>query len=923
MAPSGLVISKLGVQATAADDHVKGLLCLKISLPRETEGRPGARWALFSSNPPQLTSTPSIHPLPLPLPASRLPSCKLASRLLSLPLPTSYPPSPQTPLGEKPYIDISSTTGKIAVVMDPSHSVRRNSRGTHLGTGGGGGGGSSSTAKAGRRDWLVCLEFEVGLENGIEEGISKVLLPLPKCLDNVIRFQIASPGNSTGEVSILTEPKMLPLPSSAFSRPSPQPRSAASPSHAQNAKGKNRAILGEEGWEDGEDLGPEDLQSDEESSWLEGRFQSTDVLRLEWSYSPSSGSADIPSLQISPLWGKQHSSISLVYRAQLGNGDNPVQLEVDVHDDWAWSELMIQGEGLRSWQCVDGGWDTLYDRDPDETLDGADYEDSFATIRARRAGSNFKPSSPSPDPSHQPLTGTGSGSAASSSASLMRQTLPAPIDMKMEDYSFELSASMEHQKPTTPATLRKSPLAVDPMLVSSTRSSSRGFEVKTGRVFDLYFDDQLAERTIVLQGMLNPNSRSLLVSTDLPVKIPFVIVNGHRDVQCQLQCPNARYGSGTQPTSDVELVEIRQGGVFGWADDNGQPLPQRAATIKGDVRIKLRRSIWGVVTANITFPFPIREDEVGFCVPYQPGGEVKLSRATIDGVPTSRAVYDDGNKIDIRLGRYENREGGAASVDLEILPSSAGVVTLPVFEGNEADISVALVGEEWASQLDKGLETTLQASRKSPHAFTYPRSASEAPSITLPTVSSPSTSSPSKARSRTLFSFSTLLNLFLIWLVISMGQQIQRLRNEVAFVVDETRDLRMYGLIQTPTEPPTAAANDKAESCIGVDSSSVTAQPDVGHPSSTPLSTHGEPQIEHDSALLSAAPSRKSTGAGREDPKRPDEVVPREEKKANFPLGRVVWGVERGWERWISHPTLRTLSKSVAWVWETVVWLIA
>ncbi|OCF38740.1 hypothetical protein I317_07469 [Kwoniella heveanensis CBS 569] len=920
MAPSGLVISKLGVQATAADDQVKGLLCLKISLPREIEGRPGARWALFSSNPPPLTCTPSIFPLPLPLPASRLPPCKLASKLLSLPLPTSYPPSPQTPLGEKPYIDVSSTTGKIAVVMDPSPSVRR--RGSSIGTSGSGG-GSSSTTRSGRRDWLVCMEFQVDLESGVEEAISKVLLPLPKCLDNVIRFQIISPSNSTGEVSILTDPKMLPLPSSAFSRPLPQKETpSASPAH--NAKGKDRAIIGEEGWEDGEDLGPEDLHSDEESEpdpreddsdecggcWLEGRFQSTDMLRLEWSYNPPSGSEEIPSLQISPIWDKRQPSISLVYTAVIGNMGNPAQLEVDVPDDWAWSDVTIQGQSLTSWVCVDGGWKAWDNRDPDETLDGAEYDDSFATIRARRAGNVARRNSQLSNPSPFPPPATGSSSAASSSASLMRQTFPAPVDMKMEDYSFELSASMAQQKPTTPATLRRSPSATNPMLASSTRSHSRGIELKIGRVFDLYFDEDSVERTVVFQGTLVPNSGSILVSPSLPMKIPFVILNGQRDTQGQLQCPSAHYGTATQPTSDVELVNISQGGSFCWTDDQGQPLPLNRGLITGDVRLKLRRSVWGTVAANIAFSFPRQEDELGFSIPYQPGGEVKLSRATIDGISIAKAVYDTGSELNIRLGRRENRNGGAVAVELEILPAPAGVVTLPVFEGKDGDVQVAFVGEEWTSLFEAGFNTNLQPSPASLYAFTYPRSSTEAPAFTLPnhSATSPALSTrPNKSRSRTLFSFSTLLNLFLIWLIISMGQQIQRLRSEVAFVVDETRDLRMYGLGHTHTTgspAPSTSGADIAEVSREIVQSASAAQPITADASSsTSTTTVVEPRIDQDSTLPVTAPTERPLAGNYNLDRRNDEVVLQEEKKANFPLGRVVWGVERGWEKWISHPT--------------------
>ena len=120
---------------------------------------------------------------------------------------------------------------------------------------------------------------------------SQVLLPLAKCLDNVIRFQILSPRDSsstaTGEVSILTEPKMLPLPSTAFLQQHDQGCS----SHSTRRRKSQAGFVGaEEGWEDGEDLGPDDRESEQSEneihqsdstdsrdeggeSWLEGRFQ--------------------------------------------------------------------------------------------------------------------------------------------------------------------------------------------------------------------------------------------------------------------------------------------------------------------------------------------------------------------------------------------------------------------------------------------------------------------------------------------------------------------------------------------------------------------------------------------------------------------------------------------------------------------------
>lgn len=87
-----------------------------------------------------------------------------------------------------------------------------------------------------------------------------MLLSLPKCLHSVIRFQITPPtsGPSTaGEVSILTEPKMLALPISTFTSP-PLPFT-------------REEVNSEDGWEDGEDRS--EVSEDDEGSWLEGRFQ--------------------------------------------------------------------------------------------------------------------------------------------------------------------------------------------------------------------------------------------------------------------------------------------------------------------------------------------------------------------------------------------------------------------------------------------------------------------------------------------------------------------------------------------------------------------------------------------------------------------------------------------------------------------------
>ena len=106
-----------------------------------------------------------------------------------------------------------------------------------------------------------------------------------------------------------------------------------------------------------------------------------------------------------------------------------------------------------------------------------------------------------------------------------------------------------------------------------------------------------------------------------------------------------------------------------------------------------------------------------------------------------------------------------------------------------------------------------------------------------------------------------------------MAQQVQRLRNEVAFVVSETRDLRMYGMaesgsdIGTGTGPGMGALRKTEEGPFGMFGSG------AGH-------DHGDGE------------DRNSEGRGRTD------VAIKE----NMALGRVVLGGSI-WDTWKTHPT--------------------
>ena len=141
----------------------------QVSIPREGEGRQVSRYSLFTgklpsprpscskltegNNPPRLLSPPEVHPLPYT--STPTPGVRIASRLLGL--GPSYPPS-QAVSGFKPIIDVSSTTGQVFLVLDP----RRSSPSKRDSPGGG------------RRDWLIVLEFELGVERCIERGSQQV-----------------------------------------------------------------------------------------------------------------------------------------------------------------------------------------------------------------------------------------------------------------------------------------------------------------------------------------------------------------------------------------------------------------------------------------------------------------------------------------------------------------------------------------------------------------------------------------------------------------------------------------------------------------------------------------------------------------------------------------------------------------------------
>ncbi|OXB35752.1 hypothetical protein LQV05_005795 [Cryptococcus neoformans] len=913
MGPSGLVISKLGIQATASDTHARGLICLKVSLPKESPGRPGARWMLFNSTPPALVSQPTIHPLPLPLPSSQSPYLRIASTLLSLPHSTSYPPTPSQPsiLGGKPYIDVSSTTGKVFVVVDSLGDSRR--RGSFKGKA-----DSNGSTERDRKDWLVAMEFQQVLESSVEDGIYKVLLPLPRCLDNVIRLQILSPSISTSsmnQVSVLTEPKMLPLPASAFDTdPSPYGRDLIN--------GNGKGVMREEGWEDGEDLEDEDYENaDQESSWLEGRFQSTDILRLEWSFTSTMIDPSIPSLSISPKWDKYRPSMELNYTAVAPGSDTVVSLEVDVPEGWGWAELIFESEGLAYWRGVEGNFEDEKREDPDRTAEYRD-DDSFATVRpeqsghARRRSRSRQPilsSNVAAGPSTTTYLPPASGSG--SSISLMRQTLPTAGDA-MDEFSFEMSSeqSPAPKRPNTPLGSRVSLLPTSKPSAPSKRgklsvSLPEAKFVKQGKFFDLYFNEQ-GDRAFSLRGVLVPISNLALVSQYLPCPIPLVSLLHNGPTQCNIQCNNALYLDQTLPTSEPHLISIPSSNAFFWSNDSLSNIKRdkESGKMKGDVRIRLRRDIWGVVSMSVLFAFPRRGDEVGFTLyPSNSNGNdhdkdtkgrtVRVTRASMDGQPIPRCLHrwQDG-KTEVRIGKKEGRDSGLVEIILEIVGQE---FSLPTFEDAEGMGLVELCGESWEA-VKPIMQTTLTPSPND--TYSYPLSTLCSISFQPSIVPQISTSS----RARTLFSFSTFFNLFMLWLLLSMGSQIQRLRNEVSYVAGEARDLRMYGY-----NPSSSGAGEYREGECLEGTLRDGGEKGVKEESAVTLGLTHQIPLDDPSSLSSSDKLLSTASPQSLHPTMPNALTPRQQ--------RHLWA---GWDKLVMHPTVKSLTKGVAWLWHAVVWLV-
>lgn len=198
------------------------------------------------------------------------------------------------------------------------------------------------------------------------------------------------------------------------------------------------------------------------------------------------------------------------------------------------------------------------------------------------------------------------------------------------------------------------------------------------------------------------------------------------------------------------------------------------------------------------------------------------------------------------------------------------------------------------------MQTTLTPSPND--TYSYPLSTLCSISFQPSIVPQISTSS----RARTLFSFSTFFNLFMLWLLLSMGSQIQRLRNEVSYVAGEARDLRMYGY-----NPSSSGAGGNREGECLEGTLRDGGEKGVKEESAVTLGLTHQIPLDDPSSLSSSDKLPSTVSPQSLHPTMPNALTPRQQ--------RHLWA---GWDRLVMHPTVKSLTKGVAWLWHAVVWLV-
>lgn len=564
--------------------------------------------------------------------------------------------------------------------------------------------------------------------------------------------------------------------------------------------------------------------------WVEDAADtSTDSMTLEWSFMPSPGSD--PTLRVAPQWSESLPSISVAFEAAITARPGPFGLEAILPPGWGWSSLQIRADGLFSWRSADG-----------QSL-GALVS---ATASARD-----------------------DGLPSDAYSSTQPPIALAPLDAG-DDFSFEQSSFLDGPRASQTPTRRS---------LSGDRGAGAVLRVvprspTPAALFECEFEpsegNEDEDRVILLEGTLQPMPLTL-VSPDTPVQIPFFRFNdASLPLYAKVSCPGAAFveregdedddAPGNSHTCDTTTDSV---GTFVWTDLLGQPLPPReAAPVTGDVRVIAQRSVWGVQTISCKIPWPTRSEEVAL---FFPAGPARVTRAHARGQPLAHSAIEQEGGTEIRL------RGGSGQVDAVFEVVTDQGVAIPSFPNATGNVEVELVGTGWDSKCTADTltpelllgkpETTLTQSEN--RVFTGPAASPAVIRFSEPTAA-PLTQTRRPSFARRLVSWNTLFHLVLLWVIVSLAQQVQRLRSEVAFVADEARDLRLYGFERA-----------------------------------SPLHD-SEPDAWDQSASASSSPS-----AGKvQDPDFEEFVSTTTEVEvaaANYDIGRVVFG-RPGWQ-WLQHPT--------------------
>ena len=501
---------------------------------------------------------------------------------------------------------------------------------------------------------------------------------------------------------------------------------------------------------------------------------STDTLHLSWAYASST-----PRLTITPTWHPKQPTISISYETLI-DVEDALSVGIDLPSGWGWRDLDISADGLTSWHSTDVPfWSSAsYTHDYEEDSFDHEHEDSFATVRAK----SKTQTRPTIRPMQMP--------------SLMQQTLPSS-EMSLDDFSFEeprddhLRSSNTSLRPMTPSTPghRRSP---SPAPVASN-------EPLPGSAFNLQFAPLGAtdspERRILIQGSAVPLHLTL-VPASLPCVVPLVHLSyPSASNQCQLTINSG--GHDGDPASRTLDVTALPRATFQWRDSSDAVLPPPPPlSLQGTVSARIRRAEWGDLECSIQVPVAARSGEFGFSLPgLDDNSEIKVTRAVFAGRAIPRCALKAGNIWEVRMARGDAGTGTTADVVLHI-NRPGGDIPVPLVPNMTGILKVELEGNNWGDIVKT--KTNMTRDSTTSYSTSLPFRSKKAPYITLSAVHP---GLPS--RTRTLFSVSTFINLFFLYLLLSMGQQVQRLRTEVSFLADEARDLRMHAMdLQQQHEPP-------------------------------------------------------------------------------------------------------------------------